>query len=598
MDPATSRTASTASARTTGASSSRKKGASTGSRRSRGAKSPSAAASFQSRQVETTGKHPLLTGATAAATPGKSDQTRAPAPAQLARLMPAPPVVCQLPGDEDLKERLQDPKESLRFYQAQLERRREAKAAGQIYSFPPFMTTLGNMRKLTQHILTNQQFRAPLTEEDATAFQTLGGYITRLQVLNGPYEPTVRLALMMACMLEIVTERYGFHDPADTEQVPPLAAGQLQPFAFASCSADCRVTWLQARDIPLSRVLSCRWGELNPGGADENAQLLGSHCYSKRIGELLKDDSLFVYPSFEPLQMKDFVRLSHLPVYPLGLLNGYSRMALWPCGLGLDGRIQTPLMFFEEGLRHASMLESMRHKTAPELLDSLQGRLAFRQLVIDSLPESLQPFELDKALSLIVFQLFHKLHLSLVRRMLEADSFLPVLQYISMVRRDQSAAFEPEDLAISDFQALLACLWLHRAHRFWSGRSGESLESIAQVVGEQFTRRALPAVLECWEFLEKHRAGLQAFFARRAEEQANRLIGGGCARMYMSRSPYGRYYLGTPAGQLRVKAPHSSTGRTPLGEYVDVAFFDALHEPDECEQIADSIGEPPPENCL
>ena len=548
--------------------------------------SPPVTASFLARRVEASGK-PLAP--TCAAMPVAADGDRL-TPAQLARMLPSPPVACPLMQDEYLKDLLQDPEESMKFYQTEIQRRRQARATGAVYCFPPLMTTLANMRKLTGHILANRQFKTPLTGEDRAAFAAFDGYIARLLFQQAPYEQSVYLAFMMACMLEIVTARYVLQGLADRAPELSPVLTKLSPFSsFGIVQKGRGNIPLKPGDIALSRVLSCRWGGLNPHGMDEGLQLLGCCHYNQEIDAWLKDENLFLYPSFEPLDLKDFARFLHLPVYPLGMTGDYALMA--------DGSLKTPLIFFDHDLVHVRTIETSLQRGGPEPLDNLAGRLSFRRLVMDTLPASLKPFRLDKALALVVFEFFHELGIDRARQFLDVDSFLRLLGYVNSLRREGADSYDPEDLDISDLQALLACLWVHRAYRFWIDHAGESLDGIATAFGEQFTREALPAALACWQFFARHQAALQACFVKRAEAE-----GGGPRNpegpwMYKSQSPYSHWYPG-PGGSLMVKRPEKITAWRRLlgglGEYVDLAFLDALHSSSECQHIKQHLGSWPP----
>ena len=228
-----------------------------------------------------------------------------------------------------------------------------------------------------------------------------------------------------------------------------------------------------------------------------------------------------------------------------------------------DGSLKTPLIFFDHDLTHVRTIESRLQRGGPGPLDNIAGRLSFRRLVMDALPASLKPFRLDKALALVVFEFFHELGIDRARQFLDVDSFLRLLGYVNRLRREDADSYDPEDLDISDLQALLACLWVHRAYRFWIDHAGESLDAIATASGEQFTREALPAALACWQFFERHQAALQAFFVKRAEAE-----GGGPRNpegpwMYKSQSPYSHWYPRTgrqPEGQ----APGKNNSLAPL----------------------------------
>ena len=515
-----------------------------------------------------------------------------PATARLLARLPAPPIVCYLMPDDLIKDRLQDPAKSMAFYRAQVRRRQKLRASGQVYTFPPFITTLTNMHKLTRHILADLQFSQPLSEPDRIAFRLLDERTEALLAQNAPYEATVQQAILMTAMLEVVTARYvlsGRHHTAPTgfssaHCAPAGADTGLTPFVFCLPTADGGMTQPPTAKIPLARLLSCAWGAARPSDQDQTTSCLWLD--NDKIASWLKDDSIFLYPSFEPLGLKDFCRFSHLPVYPLGMMNSYALCA--------DGRLQTPMQFLAHDIEHTRQIESFRCKDSTEPLESAASRLQFRQLVMDTLPASLRPFGLDRALTLLVFIIFHEYAPVSARRRLDVDSFLPLLYMISTVRGKTRGHYTPEDMAITDLQALLSCLWLHRAYRFWCDHPGQPLDAIARSLDEQLTRQLLPVLLGCLEFVDKHRPALTWYFLEQAEAQATTPLAPESARRYKSRSPWAHHYFGRA---LTVPTADQNPAKEPAASLY-LLFLDALHTPGERQKIQERLGEAPPSGAL
>ena len=530
---------------------------------------------FQSRPVEAAGPSSPQAGTGGGSLPaGKSVRI---APPWFESLMSSPPVPFQPLPDKDLKGRLQDPAKSVTFYQKQVEGRRQAKETGAVYTFAPFMTTLANMRDLTQHILANRQFAQPLTEIDSAAFQVLAGRIEQLLERQAPYESTVQLAVMMTCMLEVATARYAL--PALQDTAPQLFVHapfhqRLRSFTFMARTMDGPSRNLHSRDIPLSLILDCAFGQPGPGQPDVRQQLFHHSLLAKICdADWLQNDCLFLYPSFEPLDPQDFCRLGHLPVYPLGMMSAYA--------LNADGYMQTPLKFLAHDFGHASHNATWKHLIGAMPLESLHSRLQFRQLVMDQLPTTLIAGQIEAAVSLVVFHLFHEVTAYIARQQLQPCSFVPLLNEINEIRREGGSGYPAEYRHIDDWQALLACLWVHRAYRFWCHQGGESQAQAAAALGDQFIQEALPALRTCWTFLHRHYAGLKAYFLERARADALSPLMPDGPCLYKSRSDYALHY---ECGQLKVLEKYNSHAEGPV-ENIDVVFLDALHSPEERQQL-------------
>ena len=549
-----------------------------------------ARARFQGKQLATTRPSALLTAAPVKPVPERCDRAEPERP-WFEKEMSSPPVPFHPQPDPDINDRLQDPAKSLDFYHREVERRRQAKEAGEVYTFAPLMHTLANMRDLTQHILANRQFEQPLSAEDRAAFCTLGEHIETHLTRQAPYESTVQLAVMMTCMLEVATARYALPDLE--KRVPALfhydrrdiQCLRLRQFAFVQHTADERFIPLPSGDIALSSIVSCAFGGINPGGQDEKTQLFGHWFAGKTwLTEWLRNDRLFLYPSFEPLTPKDLAHLGHLPIYPLGMTSAYA--------LNADGFLHTPLRFLDHDLGHAYDTAIWEHLRGSRPLQATLSRLQFRQLVMDRLPAALKAFDLDTALALVVFNLFHEYNAFQARRFLEPDSFLPLFNEICRVRRERACDYSPEYQKVDDLQALIACLWVHRAYHCWCQHSGEARARIAQTLADRFLRHELPALLECWAFLEKHREALLEHFLDFAALEADDNGHSGLPVRYKSKSRWARYYNNKALTVSQERNRHTGG---PV-EQVDLPFFDALQTPRERELIKKAVNEWPPAN--
>jgi len=414
--------------------------------------------------------------------------------------------------DPWLKKTLQQPEESQLFYQQEVARRKQLQAAGQgdKYTFQPFMVTLGNMKKLTQHILSNQQFETPLAPDERQAFTALEEHIETLMAQRAPYTRTLYLAILMACLQEIVTVRRVV--PVLREEAPrlfglPSAIKRLQTSSFSAVRDGEKSEHLEAQDIPLSSVMSCNWGGLNPEGADEKLCLFSNWPEFRHwFPAWLEDPEMFLYPALEPLDPEDFCRLGHHPIYPLGMMTAHA--------LNADGYMMTALRFLQHDLSH-TYVRTLKNQETNHPLKTPADWLQFRQLLMDRVPPELQGEQMNRALQLIVFHLFHEASKEEACRDMNADSFLPLLQKISIIRRVRRCGYPALWQKIRDNQALLACLWAHKLYKHWS-QNPTSQTDILQPLRERFVHNDGPSLLNHWRFLHTHLDVLQRDFCRQS----------------------------------------------------------------------------------
>ena len=500
-------------------------------------------------------------------------------------------VSSRLLPDRDIKSTLQHPQDSLTFYRTEVARRKEMEDAGEEYTFAPFLPTLRNMVKVTQNIVDGQQFPEPLTDDDRQQFQKLQGHIQKLIEDKAPYKRTVRMALLMSCMLEIATVRYAF--PALRKSAPrlfvetPTCTKRLRGFQFKCFDSDSgHFTRLKTEEMSLAMVLSCHWGGLNPQGPDENTQLFD--CWmagSCSLKQWLEDPGLLVYPSFEPLDLQDFCQFSHLPVYPLGMMAAHA--------INADAAMMTPMKFFQHDINHACGTQPLERLTdSDHPLDGPENRLRFRQLVLDNTHPIVKEQQLEPALAFVFFYLIHETPPVLAKEELAADSVLLLLRSVNSVRKRDHAGYPDRYRRISDWQAVLACLWVHRLARRW--QQGDRTLPL----DKDFFQSDLRCLVDHWNFLSRHRHTLTASFCSRARVYKNQNSGrcDDCESRsydYKSQSPYAAVYGGT----LMLKNDHDPDADGPV-DNTDLVYFDELLHRLGRQRIAKAVGEDPPPGYL
>ena len=514
----------------------------------------------------------------------------APEPTWFERLMPGPKddIAPHLQGDLDLGYRLQDPVLSRAFYDEQVALRQEKKQTGEEYTFAPFLVTLENMRRLTAHILDDGHFDEPLEPDERVAFLALQGYIRQMMDLQAPYKRTIKLALLMTTMLEIVTARHVIDGPHSRVPGSLREDGRLSTFSFHGTPDDAAPPkGTKAGQMLLGAVLSCRWGGLNPEGVhDENRLLFGSGLYAlgTDLTGWLDDDRMFLYPSFAPLGVRDFACFGHLPIYPLGMITRYA--------LNADGQMMTPLAFMAHDAAHVRSDGSWQQLASGKRLDGIDSRLLFRQLALDSLSGAGQGME--RAVELVLFNLFHEKTSHMARWTLEFASFLPLFNSISRVRRRRSLDYPEPYRKISDFEALWACCQVHWLYHQLEGLPALEPEEIgpwSQQLLARFEREKVPALRAHWSFFETRRAALSAWFLANARD-GDLITSDNKGHLHYG---YASCHAHAEAifhkgGILMFNEEYDSACRGPV-DYLDVAYFEVVEHPDEYRRLAQDLGE-------
>ncbi|MCY4471514.1 MAG: hypothetical protein OXC07_01655 [Kistimonas sp.] len=485
--------------------------------------------------------------------------------------------------------------EGIGFFQRELERRKEMEARGLEYTFAPLLTSLDNMMSVTDNILAGLQFEWPLDKEDLAAFGVLKGRIDQLIKEGAPYKRTVQLALMMSCMQEIATVRYALpglrmRAPALFNKAGAASSPRLKTFEFARRDADGASCRLEAKDIPLSLVLSCAWGQLKSGGADEKTLLLADWGPDyQRIFQWLDSPELILYPSFEYLDPRDFCCLGHLPFYPLGMTSVHA--------VNADGLMRTPLDFFAHDVVHTNQVRQP-FSFAPDSTHPLEGvsnRFRFRQLVMNLVPASLREHQLDLALALILFNLFHEETSSGGRKYLETDSMTRLLYRISFLRRERTLDYPSCYQTITDWQALLACLWVHRLARHYPDLAAPVSDGKIGQLAEDFARTDMASLQAHWTFLQTHWQAVHQYFMSDGETRVmNDAPDGGKWYDHRFQNPHDPHFVG---GFVMVKEDYNCSSERAV-DNTDLAYFYALFDPVERQKIERATGQPLPPGAL
>ena len=434
-------------------------------------------------------------------------------------VVPKPPHINALQQalvkDECLKNELQDPDRSLAWYKTETGRRKEAEENDRPYTLPQLKPTLQNMRAFIAHLQGNQHFSEPLDACASQALAKVDSWAQELLDLGVPYKRTVILTLIFSTLYDLLVQQR-ILEPLEQQQ-PELTKDRLvMPslvrFAFLLTQQQSQSP--SVTSIKPETVVSCHWYGFNPEGPDEKDCLFSweTRLYmTEFLAELLDNKAVWLYPSWEELDVDDFCRFGHLPVYPLGLITTYAANA--------DGAMHSPLRFMQHDVFHIFQTGSARYIEGAQPLDKPESRCAFRQLIIDRLPGALACWQLQEAIELLVFDLFHEENTKHANLMLEQNSFIPLMCVQAQARREHWCDYSRRYQGIADEQAAIASLWMHRLFTHWKTSNFHLTDTEIEAFAQKFTATELKQLQCHLTYIAQHRTALRELFLSDALER-------------------------------------------------------------------------------
>ncbi len=504
-------------------------------------------------------------------------------------LIPTPPNAEKLKLQEDrfLKGTLQKDPEGLAWYTQEVAQRQQMEKQGQVYTLPVLRPTLENMRTFIAHLLADDHFDEPLNDAERRVLQTVDAEAKTLLDLNVPYKRTLVLSCLFITLYDLLAQQR-ILEPLATHKGASAFRREhsyptLLPFKFYSRQADGRMqdTPLPVASIDLEYVLSCRWQGLHPRGPEEKDSLFaGDYTLREAFPELLENQSVLLYPSWEPLAVEDFCGFGPLPVFPLALVTDYA--------VNADGAMNSPLSFMNHDIVHIFQAGSFDRINGSGPLEKPENRNAFRQLMLGRLPELLAgPLQLEQAMHLLVFLLLHEDDIEAATSALEDKSFVCLMRSLARVRRQLWCDHSRDYQGITDAPATIAALWMHRL--FWQQKSSGARLTSVQL--DDFTRHFMTTdlVQVQWhlKYIDRHWDALRELFLSEAQEETWPCAAG--------TEPNRRFLCSKtacagPHAQILFEwiEPHSGC----CVDYSDVMYFDYLHRDGGPEKMEQATGSP------
>jgi len=511
--------------------------------------------------------------------------------------VPKPPhgQTLSLVADAALTGWLQHPVRGLAWYQEEVRRRQLMEGENKEYTSSVLRPTLENTRHFIGHLLADRHFTEPLTGAERRALEKIDGQAAALLRAGQqvPYKRTVLVTFVFATLYDLLAQKrvlapLAHQQPELLQQRGNGAIPSLYAFKFSSSRPDQQLQgqpqWQPqpVATIDPEQVVSCCWHGLNPYGPDQGNTLFGNdHLMCILLPRMLDNPTVFLYPSWTPLDVDDLCRLGHLPVYPIGLITDYAANA--------DGFMHSPLRFITHDIFHIQsqsvgslgQIEDARPLAAPA------SRCAFRQLMLDLLPQVLAPWRLKRAMELLVFHLLHEVNSRSALAMLEIKSFVPLLRVQAEARRASWCNYSRRYQGISDKQGAIAALWMHRLFAHWKASGFHLTDMQRYTFVCEFVRTDLPQLQWHLAYIEQHWTPLRELFFSESWEGTSAFFDGwvknrrfGCLKaVFVTDFSFDFFHW---------KEPHSGC----CLDYSDVLYFDRLHRPDGAEQIERATGSP------
>ena len=418
------------------------------------------------------------------------------------KLVPRPPFRPKLKSNPWINQHFQKPC-YLSYVDRQLALRRLAEKKNEEFHFPPLLPCLENIQIFVDHIRSGAQFDGALTTEEHQALAWVHKTAAQLAKAGVPYKRTVRLAMILMTLCEIMTARQVL-DPLQSNPAG-TAQGRIITHPPVSLTPEevCSLIWTNRRDMDPDQY------------SKQVAKKLGESV-KDLLCDMLENKTFFVFPTFQELDLPDFCQFGHLPLHPVGLITDYA--------LNADSRMMSPLEFAVHDIGHMFTLRNIGADQIPIttaadiVLHSPLQRLALRQLLLDQMPAPLAALQLRPALVLLLFQLLHEERPAEAAGGLNSGSqaFAYCLQQLAYARRNQRSAYSKKYQDIPDTLAAMAALWVVRLWQCWQDADGQPLTA-DQVHSclQAFETQDLPRLREHLDFIKRHRACLRLLFLER-----------------------------------------------------------------------------------
>ncbi len=305
----------------------------------------------------------------------------------------------------------------------------------------------------------------------------------------------------------------------------------------------------------------------------------------KKFVQYLHNPDIILYPGYEALDLEDFARFGHLPVYPLGMITNYGTRA--------DGAIESPAGFYGHDISHISDNPIHKHLDGSAPLHSPRSRLNYRQSMLDKTASVLERHggNLKKVVVYGIFDVFHEFGHKWEegKTILDSDSFLRLFWSLKILRKRTLYMYPPDYYDLTDEDAWQGCLLVHRLHQYWISEGAEVLteDEIEHFYSATFHPCA-DALSTHMKIISDHKELFLSWFKLQIRKNANGLLSSydGFKSVYCDFTH-----------QLYVSGVSCFRYGSPAYSNADIIYLELIRNPVIKKEIEQALGACIPEMC-
>ncbi len=390
--------------------------------------------------------------------------------------MPSPPINLDLMYDPAFKEIIEDSSRSMDWYKTKTEERKRLKEKGleDEFSIPELKVTLQNIRLMILHIFSGSQFAEPIEYLEQIAYSQM---LLRIDELLRQEKPSYIKTIREIIAFNLIYD-FSVYEKVTAPLLDALSVKESEKrISGYNSNSSCKRT-----DIPSYPLIMAEYKEpVNSLYYLYNFQknnLLPTEEFTHEcdpmhlsdIRDHIKNTDIILYPSFNEMDLDDFVNIAHIPLYPVGLMNQYA--------INADGALNTPWMFMAHDIRHTKIHASYKYISGSGYLESIESRHSFITAAVSGAKEHFQSSPgIEKSIMLFLFDAFHEFNFNYTKGFLRLDkhSFNSVNNILGSQQTVEAYHFSPKYNSMTEDELKMGLIWVTQLYNYWKGRNGEQL---------------------------------------------------------------------------------------------------------------------------
>ena len=344
------------------------------------------------------------------------------------------------------------PDESVSWYRNEVKKRKEIEDQGGVYSLAVLNTTLKNMILFVDHILSEKQFKSNLTDSEREGFELLSFDLKALDDQKNPsYKEIVILSYKLTLLHEMSIYRR-IIAPLEKPDVEPVNNDEHDGYMEFKMNHHYVMSYhifsnhLTHKDLYiLPYEESC-----------SDCSVLGD----SRFKALLDNQNVILFPSFQPIDIDNFARFGHIPVYPIGLMTDYY--------LNADGTMNSPINFYDHDMIHIDDHRGYEYVESRTELGSPENRQDFQHALAKSKKYFFENNEgVAKVFDLSLFQIFHENELENAKELYLScnSSFLKLVLLQTQTEQSHHYSDNYNQLSRNDIE--FGASWVFKIYKYW-----------------------------------------------------------------------------------------------------------------------------------